>query len=110
MKTFDRVVVERVLDGETTVGAQLVVDGEVAASGDFGGEPEDNCESRDYNWVVPMIESAIKAAIAAEREHCWKICDARRRAALRQGSTDAAYMNGKVDMAAECVRLIRGEE
>jgi len=60
----------RVFEDETTVGVQLVVDGVAIDIGEFGGEPEDNCESRDYSWVVPMLESAIAAATTAERTRC----------------------------------------
>lgn len=52
-----------------------------------------------------------------ERERCAKICSAGRRAVLRlakttgdEGKVVAAYTNGKVDMAAECERKIRGEK
>lgn len=36
-------------------GLRLVIDGEVVDTGDFGGEPEDNCEYRDYKWVKLML-------------------------------------------------------
>jgi len=36
-------------------GIRLVVDGEIVDSGEFGGEPEDNLECRDYKWVKDML-------------------------------------------------------
>lgn len=99
----------RVFEDKTTVGVQLVVNGVAIDTGDFGGEPEDNCESRDYNWVVPMIESAIKAAIAAERERCVKICEDE---AHRCSEDFACFTDESIiaaDSAMRCAELIRGE-
>jgi hypothetical protein len=31
------------------------------ADGYVGGEPEDNRITRDYNWIVPMLEALTKA-------------------------------------------------
>ncbi len=33
----------------------------VVAEGYIGGEPEDNRITRDYRWIVPMIEAVAKA-------------------------------------------------
>lgn len=41
-------------------GLRLVVDGEVIDTGDFGGEPEDNIECRDYKWVKTMLVALAK--------------------------------------------------
>lgn len=35
----------------------VYLDDKLIGNGTFGGEPEDNCESRDYYWVIPMIKS-----------------------------------------------------
>lgn len=36
-------------------GIRVIVDGEVIGTGDYGGEPEDNCEYRDYKWVKELL-------------------------------------------------------
>lgn len=36
-------------------GLRLIVDGEIIGTGEYGGEPEDNCEYRDYKWVKTML-------------------------------------------------------
>lgn len=36
-------------------GIRLIVDGEVIDTGQYGGEPEDNYEYRDYKWVKDML-------------------------------------------------------
>ena len=99
------VQVERILEDEETVGVALVVAGKVVDEGFFGGEPEDNCECRDYAWVIPMLERAIKE----ERDHCAKICADR---AARLHATADQYPAGTAACfaaeAAECERLIRG--
>lgn len=41
-------------------GLRLIVDGEVIDTGDFGGEPEDNIECRDYKWVKTMLVALAK--------------------------------------------------
>ena len=52
---MSRVVVQIVHGIFGHTGLRLVVDGQVIDSGEFGGEPEDNCESRDYSWVKSML-------------------------------------------------------
>lgn len=38
-----------------------VHDGQVkVADGHIGGEPEDNRMTRDYRWIVPMLEALAK--------------------------------------------------
>lgn len=41
--------------GYTVDAVHVYVDGELVGGGDFGGEPEDNCECRDYSWVRPLL-------------------------------------------------------
>ncbi|HET9893176.1 MAG TPA: hypothetical protein VFQ42_22050 [Mycobacterium sp.] len=36
-------------------GLRLIIDGAVVDTGEFGGEPEDNGECRDYKWVKEML-------------------------------------------------------
>lgn len=36
-------------------GIRVIVDGEVIGTGEYGGEPEDNCEYRDYKWVKVLL-------------------------------------------------------
>jgi hypothetical protein len=35
----------------------VMVDGAEIGSGDYGGEPEDNCRFRDYKWVEPLLKT-----------------------------------------------------
>jgi hypothetical protein len=54
--------IESQKDADGTVQAVVVmVDGKHLALGSFGGEPEDNCESRDYDWVRPMLRQLAEA-------------------------------------------------
>lgn len=40
---------------------KVYVDGVLIGTGDYGGEPEDNCRGRDYYWVEPLLrELALK--------------------------------------------------
>lgn len=41
-------------------GIRVIVDGEVIGTGDYGGEPEDNCEYRDYAWVKELLVDLAK--------------------------------------------------
>lgn len=40
----------------------VTVDGTCIGGGGFGGAPEDNCESRDYSWVMPLVERLVLLA------------------------------------------------
>jgi hypothetical protein len=50
------------------VGCSIELDGNVVGYGDFGGEPEDNLESRDYAWVLPLIINLADALDAEVEE------------------------------------------
>lgn len=48
-------------------GIRLVIDGEVVDTGQFGGEPEDNIECRDYKWVKAMLVTLAEKLGARSR-------------------------------------------
>jgi hypothetical protein len=63
-----KVTIERMGgDSYEPVHITVKVDGVEVGNGGIGGEPEDNCEARDYRWVRPMIEKLAKA-LGAEVE------------------------------------------
>lgn len=66
---IDRTVVVQLINPryDTRSGLRLVVDGEVVATGDFGGEPEDNTECRDYKWVKDMLAGLARCLGADAR-------------------------------------------
>lgn len=43
----------------------ISIDDDFVGMGSFGGEPEDNLESRDYKWVIPLIRK-LATALGAE--------------------------------------------
>jgi hypothetical protein len=43
-------------DGYEPFRVELLLDGKPMASGGIGGEDEDNCEARDYAWVLPAFK------------------------------------------------------
>jgi hypothetical protein len=42
-------------------GVRVEVDGQLVTTGDYGGEPEDNCECRTYAWVKEALSDLAKA-------------------------------------------------
>lgn len=56
--------------GENGVsGIRVEVDGENIGGGRIGGEPEDNCEYRDYSWIRPMVRAlSLALGVKAEEE------------------------------------------
>lgn len=48
-------------------GIRLVIDGEIVDTGQFGGEPEDNIECRDYKWVKAMLAKLAEQLGAQSR-------------------------------------------
>lgn len=44
----------------TREAIRVVLDGELVATGSYGGEPEDNSETRDYAWVKEAIAEIAK--------------------------------------------------
>lgn len=48
-------------------GVRVLVDGKVVATGQYGGEPEDNRECRDYSWVKESLR-ALAEALGAEAQ------------------------------------------
>ena len=67
----------RILDPENSNivdGVEVYLDGERIGFGDFGGEPEDNCECRDYRWVIPLVKSISEklGANVAMTTHTYK--------------------------------------
>ena len=51
-------------------GIRLIVDGALVDTNQFGGEPEDNTEGRDYAWVKEMLASlARKLGATATIQH-----------------------------------------
>ena len=36
---------------------EVWLDGKLIGNGGYGGEPEDNYRSRDYDWVEPLLKS-----------------------------------------------------
>jgi hypothetical protein len=51
---------------------EVYVDDELLGSGDFGGEPEDNTEYRDYSWVRPLL-AELARQLGAEVEETEEI-------------------------------------
>jgi hypothetical protein len=47
-------------DFNRVIGCSVWLNGEFIGCGSFGGEPEDNLESRDYAWVLPLITDLVK--------------------------------------------------
>lgn len=43
----------------------VFIDGELVAFHAYGGEPEDNCRSRDYHWVEPLLRLVAERCGAA---------------------------------------------
>lgn len=46
-------------------GITISMNGKVIASGCFGGEPEDNCRTRTYKWVLKALHE-LSEALGAE--------------------------------------------
>lgn len=46
---------------------RVYVDGALIGEGWIGGEPEDNCRSRDYRWVEPLLRE-LANRLGAEAE------------------------------------------
>lgn len=44
---------------------RILVDGNLIGQGFYGGEPEDNLKSRDYNWVEPLFKKLAESLGAA---------------------------------------------
>ena len=42
-------------------GVRVIVDGRLVTTGEYGGEPEDNCEGRDYAWVKDALADLARA-------------------------------------------------
>ncbi|MFA6046553.1 MAG: hypothetical protein WC718_16330 [Phycisphaerales bacterium] len=40
---------------------KIDLDGKQIADGSYGGEPEDNCRTRDYRWVQGVIHDVAEA-------------------------------------------------
>jgi hypothetical protein len=47
-------------DREGYASIEVTTDGNTVAEGYIGGEPEDNRITRDYRWIVPMLEALAK--------------------------------------------------
>jgi hypothetical protein len=47
-------------DGYEPVSVEVLLDGKPIAEGGMGGEPEDNCEARDWAWVLPCISKLAR--------------------------------------------------
>jgi hypothetical protein len=64
-----KVTIEREGDEDGYQRARLTVkvDGVTVGGGGIGGEPEDNCERRDYSWIRPLI-ARLSKALGAEVE------------------------------------------
>jgi len=50
-------------------GIRLIVDGALVDTNQFGGEPEDNTEGRDYAWVKEMLASLARKLGATATIH-----------------------------------------
>lgn len=48
-------------DGYYQDGLRVVIDGKLLTAEEYGGAPEDNCESRDYSWVKESIALVAKS-------------------------------------------------
>jgi len=56
-----------IIRGGDQTGLRVIVDNEIVTTGEYGGEPEDNCEYRDYAWVKESLaELARKLGAQAE--------------------------------------------
>lgn len=64
LKQDRRVRIEIVRSPDNT-GLRLIVNDKLISTGEYGGEPEDNCEYRDYSWVKEVIADCAKAFGAA---------------------------------------------
>ena len=63
-KTQSNVIVRVIsADGKfrELVGLRVIVDGKLVASGEYGGEPEDAIECRDYAWVKHAVADTARA-------------------------------------------------
>jgi len=51
----------RTTDYNIVEKTKVLVDGVEIGTGRYGGEPEDNCRYRDYDWVEDMLKKLAES-------------------------------------------------